>query len=190
MEPKFLELIYEIYAKRKEEIAKQYLRRILQGKNNIVVTISGKDSLVAAHLFSQIRSVEMQVMFIINRYVGRRELPNSVIEELYGIVVKLFDFGNIIITDFQWNAHSNLFVQIVRHYSCVDAIITGLREQEDGTWPDAVYSPNRRPVAIVAPLRYWRHTDVWSYIYRHSIPIVSAYHGAMPWESLQHRVLT
>jgi 3'-phosphoadenosine 5'-phosphosulfate sulfotransferase (PAPS reductase)/FAD synthetase len=180
----FLETIYHVHTLRQIERSIAYLRRVLQGVHNVVGTVSGKDSIVAVDLFVQVYGRKIPI--IINRYVGHRKLPDRVIDELYSIASALAE--DVIITEFQWGGHSNLFVQIVRYYD-YDAIVTGLRRQEDGEWPDEILVNNRR-VAIIAPLRRWRHSDVWAYIAKYRLPVPSAYRDALPWESLQLRVLT
>ncbi len=179
----FLEAIYQVHTLRQIEWSIAYLRRVLQSVSNVVATVSGKDSLAATHLFMQIHN---KVPVIINRYIGRRQLPDNVVEELYAIA-KSLGAEDIMVTDFQWNVHSNLFIQIARHYG-YDGIVAGLRVQEDGEWPDEILVNNRR-VVIIAPLRRWRHSDVWAYLLMHRLPVPSAYSRALPWESLQH-VLT
>ncbi len=181
----FLEAIYQVFTIYQIDRSAQYLRRVLQEVNNVAAAVSGKDSLAAFHFFCSFVGTTIPV--IINRYVGRRRLPDHVVNELYNIVKSLG--ADVMITEFQWDGHSNLFLQIARHFKEYDGIVTGLRRQEDGDWPSVVFSNNRR-VVIIAPLWNWRHTDVWAYLLKHRIPVPEAYRGALPWESLQSRVLT
>jgi 3'-phosphoadenosine 5'-phosphosulfate sulfotransferase (PAPS reductase)/FAD synthetase len=186
MEPNFypkgyLQTIYMIYTKRKEEEALRYLERYKN--NNVVATVSGKDSIVAAHLFARVKS---SPPILINRYIGRRKLPDEIVNELRGIAELLT--SDIIISDLTWNGHSNLFVQIARHYN-FDVIVTGLREQEDD-W-ESVIRVGEKLVSIAAPLRRWRHSDVWAYLFTHKIPVPKIYREApVPWASLQSLIFS
>ncbi len=173
----FLITIYQIYTQNKIHQAIRYLEQF-RGKR-IVATVSGKDSLVALDLalrtFGPIEA-------IVNKYVGRRQLPDEVVHELAQIAKKMG--ANVTITEYQWNAHSTLFNQIARDIE-IDIIITGLRRQEDD-WVSDIYRFNNRSVLVVSPVHNWRHSDIWSYIYVHGIPIPTPYCNAVvPWASLQ-----
>ena len=177
----YLEAISVVFLQRKEEEARQYLNRF---RNNAIATLSGKDSIVSTYMFLQLAPA---TPVLINRYIGRREMPSHVIEELY-LIAKSIGAKEIIVSELQWDTHSSLFFQIAKFYE-YDAIITGLRRQEDGEWPDIIRVGNRY-VTIVAPLRRWRHSDVWSFIWKHRIPVPSAYRNALPWQSLQSLVVS
>jgi len=173
----FLEAIDLVFLGKKEEQALNYLSKFKDKK--VVATISGKDSTVSAHLMSRIKRVDV----LINRYIGRRKLPDAVIEELV-TVAKHIGAENIIISELTWDSHSTLFHQIAKHYD-YEVIVTGLRVQEDDEWPDAIRIGTNKEVIIASPLKYWKHSDVWAYIWKHQIPMPSAYRDALPWESLQ-----
>jgi len=177
----FLEAIDLIFTSKKEEEALSYLSKFKNMK--AIATLSGKDSTVSTYMFLQLVP---NATVLINRYVGHRKMPNHIVEELYSIA-KMIGAKNIVVSELQWDAHSSLFFQIAKNYDC-EVIITGLRKQEDGEWPDIIRIGDRY-VTIAAPLRRWRHSDVWAYIWKHRLPVPSQYRDALPWESLQSLVL-
>ena len=182
----YLRAIYDVFLKEKEKRAIQYIQQYVhQYKGKIIGTLSGKDSLVSTHL--AIRAVGVLSVYI-SRYVGRRKLPDEVVEELVGIGKHLG--ARIILGERPWGPHETLFQIIAKELDDVEVIISGLRIQEDGrNWIDRIYI-NNRVVNVVTPIAYWRHSDVWAYILQYNIPIPKAYcsHGTVPWASLQSLV--
>jgi 3'-phosphoadenosine 5'-phosphosulfate sulfotransferase (PAPS reductase)/FAD synthetase len=177
----YLAAIYTVFLKEKEEQALRYLAAF-KGKK-IIATVSGKDSIVAGHL--SIRALG-PLDIVINRYVGRRKMPDAIIDELADIAKKI-GAKSVLILEKQWGPHDTLF-RIVAEEFDIDAIIAGLRRQEDGHWANRLFK--NKEIAIVAPIQQWRHSDVWSYLYVHSIPLPSPYCNDVtpPWASLQSLV--
>jgi 3'-phosphoadenosine 5'-phosphosulfate sulfotransferase (PAPS reductase)/FAD synthetase len=162
----FFETIYDFYTRRKELKAME----ILMGLNNrkAVVAFSGKDSLVAMHIALRV----MHRPVVVNRYVGTRQLPSEVVQELVQVAINVG--AEVIVTDYRWNRHSSLFVLIARNFDA--DVITGLREQEDG---DDGFLPkfpiNNGMHYVVSPVYNWRHSDIWAYISRYDLPVPEMY---------------
>jgi len=172
----YLNAAYAIYTEEKEKRSRRLLEKYKNKK--VVGTLSGKDSEVALRM-----SVEVfgSLQVYINRYVGRRKLPDSIVEELINIVKKLG--GKPIVGEKPWGPHSSLF-HVIAEEMDIDVIITGLRRQEDGDWHSKIWVRNRE-VQIVSPVSDWKHSDIWAYILYHKLPILTPYCGSVPWASLQ-----
>jgi len=174
----YLEAINLLFLRHKELNAIKFLSSYREKR--LITTLSGKDSLVSFHL--AIRA-GITTTVVINRYIGMRKIPDAIIEELIDIAKKLTD-AKVMVTEFKWNAHSSLFKQVVQFYH-PDAVLTGLRVQEDGDWIVAYYD-NGRMVPVISPITTWRHSDIWAYIATHGLPFPSIYCNAeMPQASLQ-----
>ena len=168
----FLKTIAMIFLPRRIEEAMKILRRALNKK--AVVTLSGKDSIVSLHIAI---TSQLEPDVIINTYVGQRELPSNVVEELYEIAKQMA--RRIIVTSLKWNVHSTLFNEIAKHYD-YEAVITGLRQQENELLVRV------RSAEIVSPIWRWRTSDVWAYAFTFDLSIPSLYCRAeTPFASLQ-----
>jgi len=158
----YLQAIVQVFLARKEEMALKLLERH-KGKK-IAGTLSGKDSLVALHLGYRVHG---KIDVIISRYVGRRKLPDEIVDELIEISKPFAK--TVTISETPWGPHSNLFNIITRSFD-YEAIIAGLRYQEDGDWPYRIGN-----MEIVTPIARWRHSDVWAYIAKYNLRIPSVY---------------
>lgn len=178
--PQYLESVYTVRTKEKEERAIRLLSRFINHPQ-IVATLSGKDSLASLHLAARAGATDTAV---ISAYIGNRRLPDHVIDELAAIAKTLG--ARVVVHNEPWDIHATLFRIISSRYG-YNIIITGLRRRENRghTGVTEYYTWGM----LLNPIIDWTAAEVWSYIYRHGLPIPSPYSLATrPETPLQHLV--
>ena len=105
--PNYLEAVYLVKVKSKEEEAKRLIKKYAVG-DKVAVALSGKDSIVVAHLSSVVRQIDI----VVSAYVANRRLPQAVIDELITIAKSLG--ARVIVHDQPWDVHASLFQLISR----------------------------------------------------------------------------
>ncbi len=177
--PNYLESVYIVKVREKAERSIDIIRKAVPRR--AAVALSGKDSLVALHLAL---SAGVDVDVVISEYVADRRLPQSVVDELADIARRLG--VNVVVFDRPWDVHVSLFGLIA--FRGYNVIISGLRRYENRGHNEEI--EYYRWGLLVNPIVFWTVAEVWSYIYKHNLPVPSAYCNALfPETSLQHLVL-
>jgi len=171
----YLEAVYIVKTRQKEEKAKELIRENATGE--VGVAVSGKDSLVVLSLTT---AVKEGVVAVISTYFIDRKIPTETIEELVKIAKKFTN--NIILYEEKWNVHAGLFKTIAKKYK-FNTIISGLRRKENGPhWTVERYNT----MMLLNPIIHWTATDIWAYLYHYRIPVPRVYREApFPWTRLQ-----
>ncbi len=183
--PEYLEAVYLVKTATKERKAREVIRAYSTA--NTAVAFSGKDSMTALHLAV---TAGVAVDVVISAYVADRRLPQKVVDELRAVAESL-GASNIVIHDKPWDVHSSLF-RIIRNAYGYDAIITGLRRQENRIHSGFVeyydWNTPQRWI-LINPIIDWTVAEVWSYIYHYRLPVMTPYRDiSRPDASLQHLV--
>jgi 3'-phosphoadenosine 5'-phosphosulfate sulfotransferase (PAPS reductase)/FAD synthetase len=177
--PNYLESVYIVKVREKEGRSIDVIKKAVSRR--AAVALSGKDSLVALHLAL---SAGVDVDVVISAYAADRRLPQSVVDELADIARRLG--AHVVIYDKAWDVHASLFNIIANHYG-YGVIISGLRRRENRGHNEIEYY---KWGLLVNPIIDWTVAEVWSYIYKHNLPVPSVYCSALfPETSLQHLVL-